>query len=84
MNIVSSMLYCAAMFVYLSFRPDVVPSDGDCCLTSATLATGLCSLLAMVEEAVLEATDQSLHEVVVPADGPQLRYSAVYMAKDGL
>lgn len=70
------------MSVFLSCRPDVVPSGANCCLVSATQGTGLSSLLAMVEEAVLEATDQRLHEVVVPADGPQLRYSAVYMAKD--
>ena len=60
--------------ICLPLRPDAAPSGGDCCLVSATEATGLCLLLGMVEEAVLEATGQRLHEVVVPADGPQLRY----------
>ena len=65
--------------VCLPLRPDAAPSGGDCCLVSATEATGLCSLLEMVEEAVLEATGQRLHEVVVPADGPQLRCGTTYV-----
>lgn len=62
-------------------RPDVAPSEDDCCLVSATEATGLSSLLVMVEEAVLEATGQRMHEVLVPADGLQLRCGAVCVAK---
>lgn len=81
MRIVTNTLYCTAVFVFFTCRPDVVPSEENCCLVSATKATGLRPLLEKVEEAVLEATGQRLHEVLVPADGPQLRYSAVNVAK---
>lgn len=44
-------------------------------LVSATEGAGLKDLLLLIEDAVLKATNQKRWKVVVPADGPHLRYS---------
>lgn len=46
---------------------------------SATKRDGLMELQLKIQDEVLKATKQWFFKIVVPADGPQLRYAAVHV-----